>query len=702
MRKPPYIPAGLALLMLICPSGAVVSKEATADRHEDRENLAVLHVLEGEDIAAIRSAEVNFQQRDWQKGMDKLVPLFREKPDMLVPSGDGRTFVSMWEYFHNRMIALPPAATEAYRSRDAIIRKKFEKAESDLDIDTIREIARDHVFTKPGRAALRFLIEHYYERRRFAEALSCVSRFENYLAFDRSDSIRVAAMKLLCLAKTGRTDEFATAAADMTRKLAEEDVQWHGVTMPFAEFAERLSLVAGAVERRENAGPLLPSHGAAPALPRRASARDAGAYPAEESLSSDIMARWQAETPFTDVYPVFSEGTIYLRLRSSMFALDLDNPEQPRWKRHFPADGARGDTISPGNGNCRMAAVFAAAAHEGRAFTSFRDVDGIARLVCLDGKSGRILWTAGKKDGEEIIDSAHVASPPACIGGSVYVTAVLPRGAKGDDYYFMRLDAADGRVIYSTFLCTRIAPRQSGQVLYPPAPAIIADGTIYVATNAGAVCAIDAMSGRLRWVAQYDQFNSVSASPGDNRFERATRRDVSFSYGAPVFHRGVLLVGPPEADSLIAMDAGNGKALWRLDNSGRDYAHLVGALNGAFLLSGRKVGAFEARTGRPLWPSEPDLGTRADSRGFLAGNLLVVPGNGIFTFIDVRNGRVIARSDVGDLLQKPLPAGIADLTGNLLPAGDGIVSASRNRIVIYPARRVENLSPETEKGNKKP
>ncbi|RKY29544.1 MAG: hypothetical protein DRP79_00065 [Planctomycetota bacterium] len=690
MKRMQYIVVVPMLVTLLCPLHDGVAQEATLHRDE-RENTAVLRILNSEDIAATHSAEANFQQRDWRVGMEKLVRIFRGKPDMLIPSGDGRTFVSVWEYFHNRVVTLPPSATEAYRAEDGGLVRRFERAKTNLDIAAVRELARDHLFTEVGRAALRFLMEHYYEGRQFTEALSCAARFEKYLAFERDDSVQVAAMKLLCLARTGRVGEFDSAAARMVREMANEKVKWRGVTMTFPEFAGRLSAVAGAVERRDNTGPLLPACGGPPLLPRRASARVAGAYPPEESPSADTLAAWQAETPFTDVYPVLSNGTIYLRLRSSLFAFDLDDTAGPRWKRHFPASPSNA-AVAPGDGKSRMAAVCAAAVNDGRVFTTFRDKDGVARLICLNAKSGRDLWKTGKEGGKRVIDSARAISPPACIGGSVYVTAILPSGAGDDDYYLVRLDAADGGVIYSTFLCTRIAPREGGAALYPPAPAIIADGTIYVATNAGAVCAVDAMSGRLRWVSQYDQFNSVTASPGANRFERAIRRDVSFAYGVPVVHGGVIAVAPPEADGLIAMDAENGRALWRLDNAARQYAHLVGARNGAFFLSGRKIGAFDATTGRALWPSEPDLGARVGGKGFLAGDLLVLPGNGILAFVDTRDGRVVARNDVKGLLQGPSSVKIAGLTGNLLRARESIISASRSGLVIYPAGKMEHAS----------
>ena len=650
------------------------------------ESQAAVNVLDPEDIAAISSAETNFAHHDWDEGMKKLAALFEKRPDALIPGGDGHTFISVWEYFHNRMIHLPPSATEAYRGKTDSLAQDFENAKAALDIDAIRRIARDHLFMETGRDALRFLAEHYYESRQFTDALACVSRFEKYLAFDRRDSTRVVAMKLVCLAKTGRVDELEAASAAASALLAKEEIVWQGEKMAFDEFAGRLKGIARSVERREAAGPLLPFRAVGVAeFPRNGAGFDGGAYPPDELIAGGDLPEWQAETPFVDTYPALAGDTLYLRLRSSLFALDVNDFSKPQWKTNFSPKEMTDTTITLGDGRARMAAIYVVAVGEDRVFTTMKDDGGVLRLVCLDAASGRILWTGGGKGA--IIDSAHAASAPACIGGAVYVTAIVPRGAKGDDYYLVCLDAADGKIIYETFLCTRIATVRGGEVLYPPAPAVVADGTIYVATNAGAVCAVDIMSGRLRWVALYDRKNSVAASPGANRFERAIRREVSFAYGAPVASSGALLVAPPEVDSLIALDAERGDALWMLDNSDRRFAHLVGADKGAVILSGEKIGAYEVKTGKPLWAAEPDLGSGVDGRGFLAGDFIILPGDGIMTVVDARSGVVVSRSGIKDLLKPPVPDKISDFTGNLLPGGGRIFSVSRNRAAVYPARR---------------
>jgi outer membrane protein assembly factor BamB len=302
------------------------------------------------------------------------------------------------------------------------------------------------------------------------------------------------------------------------------------------------------------------------------------------------------------------------------------------------------------------------------------------------------LWTAKEKaGGKSVIGSMHVASAPVCVGESVLVTGILSRGERGDDYYLVCLNAADGTPRYVTFLCTRIASVKGGEVLYPPAPAVMSDGTIYVATNAGAVCAVDMMSGRLRWVSLYDRKNSVAASPGGSRFERAIRREVSFAYGAPVVSGGTLIVAPPEVDSLIALDAEKGDALWMLDNSDRRFAYLLGAREGAVILSGEKIGAFDIRTGKPWWGAEPDLGAGVAGAGYLAGDFIVLPADGIITVVDARNGAVVSRTAVKTLLKPPVPEKISAFTGNLLPGGEKIFSISRERIAVYAARRSEKV-----------
>jgi outer membrane protein assembly factor BamB len=650
------------------------------------ESRAFLRVLEPEDIVALDSAEENFKRQDWDAGMKKMASLFTQKPEMLIPSGDGHTFTSVWEYFHNRMIHLPPSATERYRARTDSFAGDFQAAKAEMDIAALRAIVRDHLFTQPGRDALRFLAEHYYESRQYAEALACVSRFEEYLAFERSDSIRVAAMKLICLARSGRVDEMETASAALSARYAKEEVMWQGEKMSFEEFIQRVKGVARSAERHEDSGPLLPWHvGEIPLVPGNGAGYSGGEYPADEAMGAGDLPEWQAQAGFVDIYPVLRGETLYLRLRSSLYALDVKNPERPLWKASFPVkNGGAGITL--GGGKEAMAAIFAAAAGQGRVFTNMKDEGGVLRLACLDEATGRQLWIAGKKDGRGVMDLAHAASAPACIGGAVYVTAVMPRGEQGDDYYLVCLNAADGRVVYETFLCTRMREPRGG-VLYPPAPVTISNGTIYVATNAGAVCAVDMVTGRLRWAALYDSRNAMAESPAENRFERANRREVSFAYGAPVAGNGVVVAAPPEVDTLLAFDAGKGDLLWTLDNSRRTYAYLLGVRKGAVILSGAKVGAFDLKTGKPLWQAEGDVGAEIGGRGFLSGDFAVVPGADIVTVVDTRSGAIVSRTAVKDLLKPPAPDKISGFTGNLIPGGDKIYSVSRRRLAVFVAAK---------------
>lgn len=674
----------LALAALLIPRGNAPGAEDALPPSEGTlpESQAALNVLDSRDLALLQSAEVNFQQSDWAAGVRKLANVLARSPDALIPSPDGHAFTSVWEYFHNRMRRLPPYATAAYRAAEDSLPSQLAAAEEKMDAAALGEIARDHLFTGPGRAALNLLIEYYYESGRYPEALACIARFEKYLAFERSDSVRVAEMKLVCLARIGRSDALESAARAAVPVLEKEEVVWQGEKMGFGDFMERLKTVARAVERREDVGPLLPARLAAlPLIFNKGTASGAGEYPAEEVIPAADMPEWQASAPFTDIYPVLNGDTMYLRLRSSLFALDVGHFERPRWKMAAGALGA----ITLGDGKAKMAAICAVAAAKDRIFTTVID-KGPQRLGCFDAKTGRLLWLAhGKAGGKSPIDNSQVASAPVCIGDSVFVTAVVPRGEQGDDYYLLRVNAADGLREYATFLCTRIASIKGGEVLCPPAPAVMADGTIYVATNAGAVCAVDMMSGKLRWATLYNRANSVTATRAKTRFERALHREQSFAYGPPVVSEGVLVVAPPEADNLIALDADTGRTLWLRDNSDRSLAHLLGVAIGKAILSGRKIAAFDIHTGAPAWPNMPDA--NATGRGVLAGDRIVIQdGDANMIIFNARDGGIVARYAASDLFRPPVPDKMHGFAGNLVLLRNAIYSVSRTRITIYPLK----------------
>ncbi len=158
-------------------------------------------------------------------------------------------------------------------------------------------------------------------------------------------------------------------------------------------------------------------------------------------------------------------------------------------------------------------------------------------------------------------------------------------------------------------------------------PPVIGYGRLYLGTNHGRVLAVDADSGRVAWSREYGR--CIAASP---------------ALGSRVVY--VALMGPapcnhPDRDAaglLVALDAGNGRELWRFR---------AGVIESSPLLVGRtvyfgswdgRVYALDTRTHAPRWTSR----TGDEVKGGLAyahGTVYAGSYDGHVYALDAHTGR---------------------------------------------------------------
>ncbi|GEM_PF-6791554 len=178
--------------------------------------------------------------------------------------------------------------------------------------------------------------------------------------------------------------------------------------------------------------------------------------------------------------------------------------------------------------------------------------DGATRVVALDLRTGRELWDTAKlrtvHRGRTVPvleplpfgDREYAfTSPPAIANGRIYL-AVTTHPAADRDTHVLCLDLATGKPLWCT-------PAAAGQPNLPPTmPTLFADRRgVFVATNVGAVLALDPESGRPRWGSTYPQVSS------------SRQRQAS----PPVLSGARLFVLPQDAAEMLAFDALTGRRL---------------------------------------------------------------------------------------------------------------------------------------------
>ena len=121
--------------------------------------------------------------------------------------------------------------------------------------------------------------------------------------------------------------------------------------------------------------------------------------------------------------------------------------------------------------------------------------------------------------------------------------------------------------------------------------------SLYYQTNLGAVIALEAETGAVRWVANYPRQDSARMGGSD--------RDLN----PAVVHDGLVIVAPSDAAAIFAFDADSGRLVWKTDPIADEVklSHLLGVAKGRLVATGDRVLLFDVKDGK-LTATWPDSG----------------------------------------------------------------------------------------------
>lgn len=144
-------------------------------------------------------------------------------------------------------------------------------------------------------------------------------------------------------------------------------------------------------------------------------------------------------------------------------------------------------------------------------------------------------------------------------------------------------------------------------------------GVIYYNTNAGAIAAVRAADGSIRWITTYPRMTFRAGDPagaGSHFF-----RDLN----PCLVHRGVIVVAPSDCQQIFALEAATGEILWS-ESSGKtqDVVHLLGVSGDDLIVSGDYLYWLDVYNGRirKQFPAAVDrdvTAARPAPRGFGRG-----------------------------------------------------------------------------------
>jgi outer membrane protein assembly factor BamB len=200
-------------------------------------------------------------------------------------------------------------------------------------------------------------------------------------------------------------------------------------------------------------------------------------------------------------------------------------------------------------------------------------------------------------------------------------------------------------------------------------------------TNLGAIAALSAADGQIRWLTLYPRSGKyvASADPTSTAGDHLTR-----DLNPCVFYRGSLFVAPVDFEEVLALDAATGQVLWKTPRATRDIVHLLGVGGDNLIASGRKLYFFNIDTSQLVysWPDD-NANVQAFGRGILVDDQVYFPTRKeIHVFRQSPGDPASARSPPGWEAREPIPLTPRD-GGNLVAAHGWLLIATPQKLIAF-------------------
>ena len=251
-------------------------------------------------------------------------------------------------------------------------------------------------------------------------------------------------------------------------------------------------------------------------------------------------------------------------------------------------------------------------------------------LVCLDLEhgEGKLLW---KIDAGSIDAQAAFEGSPLVVDGRAY--AVVRRGRPQLLTDVVAFDAETGRRLWDRQVCAGVANAGQGEGLSSHQLLTFGDDAVFLSTGMGAIAALEADGGALRWIVTYESVQPDATAPARVR-----------SGASPcVFANNIVCAAPGDFDGILAIESHSGTNLWRRALPG-GIDQLLGTKNGVLIASGEGLWGLELTTGRVLWHvGYRDPASFGFGRGILAGDVVYWPTREEILVVDQASGSLQRR-----------------------------------------------------------
>ena len=575
-------------------------------------------------VEAARTKERAEEYRDALKMYQMVIDRY---PDELYRVSKYGVFVPVSQYCQRRILNLPAGALAHYRTlHDARAREAFEQASRKHSLIGLSEIVDGMLATSYGGRAVLELADAALDTGHYLEALE---RFTTLREFFPDPGLRTPELALkiaFCRKRLGSTP--APAASPAAKgELSEAQL--------------------GTLRRIVEATPVAKAsfHSQRASAPN-VSADDHTLFPPTDDplllrgpvwrhrVPGSQVIGWRNKEHFVFAQPVVTENSVIYRYKNIIYCRSILNGEL-RWTNDM------GGRAVWQNRNVRQYPMEDLVVRDGLVFGVVSK--GGPSLIALDEVTGQLKWAYGpmvastKEEAGMRFETAPAAGPRTLYAG--YVLDNIEGETHTDtEYGLIAFENTTGRVRWRKPLC-RLAPgkfsggfatRHRNRIRSFMSPPLYHQGTVYYNTNAGAVAALDARSGRIKWLMRYPYWPDVHDAT--RQFGRLIHTGHWYKHPvrphSPMFwyNQRPLMLGeslyvlPVDTRLMLCLDRRTGKVRWsrakavRYGSRRNDRSHpggstyLLGPTGQGHLVlvySGRPypVQLIDPATGKTAWGS---------------------------------------------------------------------------------------------------